>query len=144
MFSYVYLDKPVSERTRRFKARRGICRHWGCARDARPNATDCSTCHSRKVRMRNPIKYAFRMVKESARKRDINFDLTFKQFVEFDRRTNYVARKGKNKRALSIDRIDSSRGYTIDNIRALTISDNCGKRFECAPSPDDYDDYEIL
>lgn len=66
----------------------------------------------------------------SARKRGIPFNLTFKQFEEFDQQTGYVDLKGKQSEDLTIDRIDSDKPYEVGNIRALTWLENCSKKVE--------------
>lgn len=85
--------------------------------------------------MRNPQLYAYQEVRTSARKRGIDFSLTFAQFKEFDRQTGYVESKGQSAECLSIDRIDSSKGYEVGNIRAITWIENCRRRCEGMTDP---------
>lgn len=63
----------------------------------------------------------------NAKRRRKEFTLTYKQFEEFCKRTGYNINKGRNAECLSIDRIDDKKGYTIDNIQAITISENITK-----------------
>lgn len=134
-FPWRYLFKEVSVRSLTRKQIEGVCKHWGCKNTARTGKRDCQTCLSRKTRIKNPERYAFNQVKRSADMRDIPFTLTFDQFLEFDRQTSYVANKGHGTESLTIDRIDSSKGYQFDNIRALTMSENCAKRVEGMTDP---------
>lgn len=55
------------------------------------------------------------------------FKLTFEEFKKFAIETNYIQGKGKNKTSYHIDRIDETKGYTIDNIQVLTNSENVKK-----------------
>jgi hypothetical protein len=60
----------------------------------------------------------------NAKRRGKEFTLTFDEFKEFCMKTGYDEKKGKSSDSLSIDRIESSNGYSKDNIRAITLSDN--------------------
>lgn len=132
---HTYLFKEVSPRTAAKKAREGICKHWGCLRPSRKGRRDCYTCNSRKKEIKNPARRAYRNLKISAKKRGIDFSLTFKQFADFDRQTGYVESKGQSAECLSVDRIDSDKGYEIGNIRALTWLENCRRRCEGMTNP---------
>lgn len=135
-FPHAYLFKQVSERTTAIKARKGVCKHWGCNRPVRGKGQKvCSTCHSRLQRMRNKKRYIFDQTRDSARKRGIEFNLTFKQFLEFDAETDYCARRGRNPEDLTIDRIKTTRGYEVGNIRVLTWIENCSHRFGNISAP---------
>lgn len=135
-FPWKYLFKEVGPRTAAKKRRDGVCKHWGCKHQTRrPTARDCHTCASRKVRIKNPQRYAFTQVKRSADMRHIPFNLTFEQFLDFDRQTDYVKSKGMESDSLTIDRIDASKGYEVGNIRALTWADNCAKRINGMTDP---------
>lgn len=134
-FPFAYLFKEVSEKTRVFKLNRGKCKHWGCQRDARPGRSDCETCHSRKYRLKNPTRYHFAQVRDSAAKRGIQFLLTFDEFLQFCFRTGYLERKGRELDSLTIDRIDPSKPYQFDNIRVLTWRENCFHMVEGMTQP---------
>ena len=130
-----YLFKEVGIRTAARKRREGLCKHWGCNNQARYTKRDCETCHCRKKQLKHPVRYAFYNVRRSAKKRNIPFNLTFEQFQQFDEQTGYVESKGQDKESLTIDRIDSSKGYEINNIRALTMSENSAKKVEGMTDP---------
>lgn len=137
-FPWKYLFKEVGPRTMAKKRRDGVCKHWCCSNPTRTsNARDCGTCASRKTRINNPEKYAFNQVKRSADMRNIPFKLTFEQFLEFDRQTDYVKSKGCEKESLTIDRKDDSKGYEVGNIRALNWADNCSKKIKGMTDPID-------
>lgn len=130
-----YLFKTVSARTAALKARTNTCKHWGCTNESRPGSRDCETCKARKARIKNPEREVFRDVKKSAKKRGIEFNLSFDQFMEFDKQTGFTASRGKGKEDLVIDRIDPKRGYEFDNIRALTYVENCRRRLNGITDP---------
>jgi len=88
----------------------------------------CNTCNSRKFRSKNPEYYCYITLKNNSKRRRKNFNLTFEEFKKFAIETKYIAGKGRSKQSLTIDRIDNSRGYSLDNIQILTKSENCSKR----------------
>ena len=132
---YPYLEKRVSDATRIQKQKRGLCRHWGCSNPRREKRSDCETCKSRKRDIQNAARRVFRSIKSSAKRRNIPFTLTFPQFMDFDAKTGYLAKRGRKHDSLSIDRISSSRGYEVGNIRAVTWIENCRRRIEGMQSP---------
>jgi len=87
----------------------------------------CGTCKTKRYRQRNPIRYAYHTHKDNAKRRGIEFSLTFEQFKAFAVEYNLIVNKGKTKQSLTIDRIDCNRGYMIDNIQAMSLSDNSTK-----------------
>lgn len=87
-------------------------------------------CHKHKMRAWKfyyPEKYAYWYLKNNALRRGKDFQLTFEEFVEFCKETNYMEEKGKFGKAASIDRIDPAKGYTKDNIQVLSLSENTRK-----------------
>lgn len=130
MFPHVYLSIAVSPEALARKRARGLCRHYRCKRVARPRALDCETCCSRKTRMRNPVRYAFKNLKSSAAKRDIAFELTYAEFAGWAAKHDYIARRGKLDDSLSVDRIETNGPYALWNIRPLGYLDNCSHKHE--------------
>ena len=128
--NHKYLFKKVSKETLKKKIELGLCIRHGCRNKSRKNRNDCETCKSRMFRIKNPKRYAYQTIKSSAAKRKIPFDLSFDEFLEFDKETGYTDKVGKNSDSLTIDRIDSSLPYRVGNIRALTWIDNCSKKLE--------------
>jgi hypothetical protein len=133
--TFLYLSKTVSPRMAAWKKRNGVCKHWGCTKPARKNRSDCYVCKDRKNRAAQPARHSYRNIKKGAKRRGIPFTLTFVEFLEFDRLTNYVELSGQSPDALSIDRIESSKGYEAGNIRALTWIENCRRRVEGMTEP---------
>lgn len=77
----------------------------------------------------NPIGYTFDALKQNAKRRGHNFELTLEQFKEFCKSTGYMDGKGRRSESLSIDRIDPNLGYSIQNIQVLSLGENCRKRY---------------
>ena len=82
------------------------------------------TIYNQGWRKRNPLKYSYLNLKSNAKRRGKGFNLTFEEFCEFAIKTQYIARKGRYKQHLHIDRIDESKGYTKENIQTLTNTEN--------------------
>ena len=87
----------------------------------------CNTCRSRRFRKNNPMKYAYYNLIANSKRRNISFTLTFQQFQQFSIRHEYIQNKGTTKESYSIDRINSRKGYSLDNIQVLTVSQNSSK-----------------
>ena len=86
--------------------------------------------YNRRYRAKNPVKYAYDTLKHNAKRRGKYFDLSFEDFQKFCYEFDYIQGKGKTKKSYSIDRIDNDKGYTIDNIRILTLEENSRKHTE--------------
>lgn len=78
-------------------------------------------------RERNPAKYAFAKLRWNAKRRRKKFTLTLDEFEDFCAETGYLMMKGRDADSATIDRIDNSKGYSRDNIRVLTNSENSAK-----------------
>lgn len=139
MIPHVWLLRETTEEYRAAKRARGLCRTYRCTR---PVDTDqnlrCLTCRSRLYRLRNPERYAYDNLRASARKRDIDFDLTFEEFWGFVAGTDYIARRGKGDTDLSIDRIRTHEGYKPGNLRIMRYLDNISHRYEDGSAPADF------
>jgi len=98
-----------------------------CRNERAPNRTICHKCRSRLFREKHPEIYFFNALRNNARRRGKEFTLTLGQFKQFCKETGYLQGKGKQRNDMTIDRIDSSKGYSIDNIQILTLSDNSMK-----------------
>lgn len=87
----------------------------------------CAKHHIAKWRMENPLKAAFTNLRENAKRRGKEFDLTFEQFCAFAIRTGYMKKKGRWAESWHIDRKEETLGYTIDNLQVLTNAQNVRK-----------------
>lgn len=91
-------------------------------------AAHCPKCFSRRYRANHPVHYAFEAIKDSAKKRDIDFSLTIEQFAQWCEETGYADTKGVARLKFHCDRIDHRKGYSIDNIQLLSEAENIRKR----------------
>ena len=98
-----------------------------CTNHHRDSHKLCPSCHSRKMRRLHPMRYAFENLRSNSKRRGIPFNLTFEQFAYFCFLIPYIQNKGITKDSLTIDRRDSTKGYTLDNLQAMTNSDNARK-----------------
>jgi hypothetical protein len=98
-----------------------------CNSNAAPKRRECNRCRYLRRVNEDPIKISYWRLKSSAKRRNKEFTLTLDQFREFCIETNYINKKGISGKAFHIDRIDESKGYTINNIQILSNSDNVKK-----------------
>jgi hypothetical protein len=103
------------------------CNTKFCRNAAAHHRKFCNTCVSKKKRAKNPVRYAYDVLKMNAKRRGKHFGITFKEFQKFARRSDYLAGKGRRKESYTIDRIDNSKGYVIGNLQILTLSQNSKK-----------------
>lgn len=87
----------------------------------------CSCCHDRLWREKFPEHHLFNNLKKSARRRGHEFTLTLPWFVAWCEMTGFVEMVGRTKGCASIDRIESWRGYHVDNIQILEVGANSAK-----------------
>ena len=97
---------------------------WRCStKYCRGRRTECHAkcpkCRSRDWRKNNPLRAAWRIIKDRARRKKRQFDLPFESFKAMAEASGYP-----NGRAIHCDRIDPTRGYTLDNIQFITGSEN--------------------
>lgn len=112
------------------------CATKGCKNNVAPGHLLCHKCYRKKWRDKNPVKYLFQNLKTNAKRRGKLFLLTYEEFHEFCMQTGYDKLKGTNACDLSVDRIDASKGYFKENIRAITVSENSSKCNRDITDPD--------
>lgn len=103
------------------------CSTKHCRNRARTGRRRCNKCRMRIWRERHPVRAAWHKIKWSAKLRGIEFGLTFEEFSLFDDLTGYVAQMGNGAQSMTIDRIDETRGYFLDNLQILANADNVRK-----------------
>ncbi|MDE2103690.1 MAG: hypothetical protein KGL39_41010 [Patescibacteria group bacterium] len=89
----------------------------------------CSKCRRLRWKEKFPLHYSFSKLKFRAAERGKEFALTRDEYISFAIKTDYARMKGKTSLSLSIDRVDNSRGYSADNIRAITLQSNSRRQF---------------
>jgi hypothetical protein len=93
----------------------------------------CWKCRTRMLLKRHPATYCLNMLRHSAKNRKLPFTLTLVQFKQFCVQTGYLERRGQTPDSLTIDRIDATKGYHIDNIRVLTHEENSAQGADNIP-----------
>lgn len=104
-----------------------LCSTKRCMNNRAPTRTICHTCFSKKARAKNPLWYAWRNLASSAAKRGLEFSLTFEFFSEMAVQTDYINKKGVAATSYTIDRKDSTKGYTPDNVQVMLKGLNSAK-----------------
>jgi len=117
------------------KSKQGICIMKGCGKHRDGTSRLCSMHKARRLKETNPIAYVYKALKSNAKRRGKEFMLTVQELREFCEQTNYIQDRGKSFQSLTIDRIDNTIGYRIDNIQALTNSANVSKMHEDYSNP---------
>lgn len=84
----------------------------------------CHACWSKKYRAKHPLKYLFDNLKNNAKRRGKDFTLTLDEFKDFAIKSGYSELHGREADCLSVDRKNPLLGYSKDNIRVITVSDN--------------------
>lgn len=73
------------------------------------------------------MRSAYNNLKCNAKRRGKEFDLSFEDFEKLAIECDYLKGKGRKTSSYSIDRIDNTKGYTIDNIQVTTLGENSRK-----------------
>jgi YesN/AraC family two-component response regulator len=103
------------------------CSTPNCRKKAEKNRTICRPCRTVREREANLARYSWRNQSRSAKRRGHVYTLTFEQYLEVAIPTGYLARKGRFKESLHMDRIQENLGYVAGNMQTLTNSENIRK-----------------
>ncbi len=87
----------------------------------------CSKCKQRVWRVRNPGRNSYHQVKSRASRKNISFSLTYDEFMAIAEASGYLDAKGRGAEQLHIDRINARLGYSVENVRVITASENSRK-----------------
>lgn len=82
----------------------------------------------RKYRLKNPHRYVYLNSKHNAKKRNIEFTLSYEDFLEEISGTLYILHRGIKPYNLTLDRKDETKGYVKGNIQVIPNKDNLKKR----------------
>lgn len=116
-----------------------LCVTKRCRNDKEKQRKLCWKCTKRRYKKRHPLRNCFNVLKNNAKRRGKEFNLTIEQFRKFAIETSYINKRGRTARKFHIDRIDNSMGYSINNIQSITSSMNAKKRhYEYLP-PEEID-----
>lgn len=75
------------------------------------------------------MRNSYNNLKQNAKRRGKEFDLTFEEFKAFCIKHDYISKRGRGASGYTIDRDKNWLGYTANNIRARTNSDNVKKYY---------------
>lgn len=75
-------------------------------------------------RSQQPARSAYACIRESARRRNLPFTISFKDFMEVVEGTKYIDEKGNDRYSLHLDRKDNRFGYEPGNLQVLTCAEN--------------------
>lgn len=122
---------------------KGKCVTKYCRNKASDNRKVCHKCKKTNDKNRDPVGYAYRVLKNNAKRRNKIFTITLRYFRDFCAGSEYMQRKGREGDCLSIDRKEVSKGYEPGNLQILTVSKNTRKgnfeygRYKGESLPDD-------
>lgn len=119
----IFVKEPILSK----KISAGICI---CAMCSRPVAKHRKICHTHindQYKEKNPIRYAYKVLKNNAKRRKVGFSITIDEFIKFCDENNYMELKGVSASSYTIDRKKSEQGYTYDNMQILFNSQNVKK-----------------
>lgn len=120
-----------------------------CRKPAATQKTKCHACRKAEWKKNNPIRAAYCNLRTNAKRRGKEFTITFEEFEKWCEETQYMFGKGRTATSYTIDRIDPERGYSIDNIRVLTNSENVRRhqkylRYEMGPNGPEHYKFESI
>ncbi len=124
--------KEVSEQSRKDEC---LCRAYRCNNKKRTRDKFCSKHRHRRTKERDLVGYKYWILKSNATRRKKEFSITLAEFRQWCKETNYHNLTGRSGDSATIDRIDDSKGYSIDNIQILTLSENSRKLWGEDPVP---------
>lgn len=104
------------------------CQTPHCRKKAAEQKNHCHRCIKAKARRSHPVKHAYYDLRTNAKRRGIEFNLSFEEFRAFAVKMDYVAGRGRTRDSYHIDRIDPTKGYTKDNIQTLSNQMNNYKK----------------
>lgn len=109
------------------------CRSEYCLNDISSNGKSpyCGKCRSRIFRSKHRVKSLYAINKHNAKRRGLTWEFTLDEWIIFCAETNYHKLVGLGPEDMTLDRIDNSLGYTYENTRMVTRSENGRKgRYE--------------
>lgn len=112
------------------KPRPGCCKVKGCrgrTKSGTSNGQFCRRCREHRYKLTHPYAYSLNKLRNNAKRRGIPFDLSLEEWIMFCDLTGYVDAHGRGAEDLSVDREKDELGYTLSNIRAVTVSVNSRK-----------------
>jgi len=119
--------KPLAADTAARKRKAGLCARYGCLNQAGSHKKYCCKHHHQALKRRDPISSIYSHRKQRAKARGHAWGLSLAEFRQWCHQTGYHLGCGKEAHSLSIDRLDNTRGYTLDNIACVPLGANAAK-----------------
>ena len=109
----------------------GLCCVKGCRRPAVTKGKTlggfwfCHKCWQARWRFNNPRVSTYRNLKDNARKRGLEFNLTYDYYLGMmDCAAAWDVQAETRGEIVTIDRVDPTKGYVMGNIRVVSLSEN--------------------
>ena len=102
----------------------------GCGRLAAKNRKISNTCKSKLYREQNPLRCIYLFKKGDAKKRGLEFTLTFSHFYKIAIATNLLEHRGRAGDSLTLERSNNELGYTDNNFEIISKSENTKRYWE--------------
>jgi hypothetical protein len=104
------------------------CERPVMASEARNSRYLCSIHNNERLWKNRPVLVSMCANRRHAKMRNIPYNVSRRHYYYLNFFTLYWKKKGRKPDALTIDRIDNSKGYTDDNIQVVDKRYNCQKR----------------
>jgi len=109
------------------KKLKGRCCAYRCKKKHKNKDRFCARHRHIYTKHKDPVAYTYHATRCNAKRRGKDWNLTLQEFREFCEQTDYIKLKGVLSNHYSIDRLDNSIGYQLDNIRCITNNQNSSK-----------------
>lgn len=126
----VYFDGKKWQARLKSKPRKGLCNSLYCRHTIPSKERKCSKCKMRLWRLNNPAKAYLAWIKVSAKKRNLEFNLTIDDILKLPNIDDYLSQFVSDPKSLHMDRINPRLGYTPGNIRIIDPSANMSKAID--------------
>lgn len=101
-----------------------LCPVKHCRKAKGPKKLLCHAHHQALLRLRYPVKQAWRGLLARAKRRGLACTITLDDFRHICEATGYAKERRTNGNSLTLDRIDRRHGYELWNVRVITLSEN--------------------
>lgn len=88
-----------------------------CKNNAQDKHKLCAPCRYEKQKKDDIFKRTWFTLKSNCKRRGVECNLTLEEFTAFVKPSNYIAEKGIDKCSLQLVRKDTTKGYSIDNVK---------------------------
>ncbi len=109
------------------KRDKGLCISYRCTKKHLKKGRICWACQKKAHIKKDPVKYAYQVLKGNAKRRGKDFTLTLDYFRLLTEKTDYMRKKGITCKSLHIDRVDETKGYSNENIQVISLRQNVQK-----------------